>query len=59
MGLLVGSALTAVWALGWEVERRVGLVRKGLGGATPLAFGVGAENKGAVVNGWGFAGKRD
>lgn len=58
-GMLVGGGLMAVWAIGWEVDRRVRLIQKGLGGATPLGFGLNSDTKGPVGNGWGFAGKQD
>ncbi|ATZ58000.1 hypothetical protein BCIN_15g04960 [Botrytis cinerea B05.10] len=67
-----GATVMGAWMVGWEVPRRMKgwsgrLARvggmgagngKGLGGATPLGYGVkgGGGGGGPVGNGWGFVG---
>ncbi|KAF7890206.1 hypothetical protein EAF00_008521 [Botryotinia globosa] len=68
-----GATVMGAWMVGWEVPRRMrgwsgrlarvgglgGANSKGLGGATPLGYGVkggGFGGGGAVGNGWGFVG---
>jgi hypothetical protein len=54
LGIGVGAVGMGVWAFGVVLPKR--LKGRGLGGATPLGYGVGG-----VGNGWGMgsAGKRD
>jgi hypothetical protein len=49
---MAGAVGSAVWAFGMVLPQR--LKKRGLGGATPLGYGVA----GGVGNGWGM-GKRD